>query len=227
MERNSCELIRSLKQQSNDSRVTGLRNRRSNFTWPLRSRCSENPASSPARSTDDLRRLNDRSRFGGSLFAHEWNLVGRKDCISAASGIARPLPSRLYRPCRSSQSLHCISLAPARLDRYPRGFTGHVADPSRSIHSRERSCESTLDRGDSCYFKRAFDAGMNEIIFVIEEAAEGGFIARALGESIFTEADTLDALRQQVRDAVNCHFDDGNAPKVIRLHFVRDEVLAG
>ena len=68
---------------------------------------------------------------------------------------------------------------------------------------------------------------MNEIIFLIEEAGEGGFTARALGESIFTEADTLDALRQQVRDAVNCHFDDGNTPKVIRLHFVRDEVLAG
>ena len=68
---------------------------------------------------------------------------------------------------------------------------------------------------------------MNEIIFVIEEAVEGGFTARALGESIFTEAETLDALRQQVRDAVNCHFDEGNAPKVIRLHFVRDEVLAG
>ena len=68
---------------------------------------------------------------------------------------------------------------------------------------------------------------MNEIIFLIEEAAEGGFAARALGGSIFTEADTLDALRQQVRDAVNCHFDEGNAPKVIRLHFVRDEVLAG
>jgi hypothetical protein len=67
---------------------------------------------------------------------------------------------------------------------------------------------------------------MNEIIFVIEEAVEGGFAARALGESIFTEADTLDTLRQQVRDAVNCHFDDGKAPKVIRLHFVRDEVLA-
>jgi hypothetical protein len=67
---------------------------------------------------------------------------------------------------------------------------------------------------------------MNEIIFVIEEASEGGFAARALGESIFTEADTLDTLRQQVRDAVNCHFDDGKAPKVIRLHFVRDEVLA-
>ena len=67
---------------------------------------------------------------------------------------------------------------------------------------------------------------MNEIIFVIEEASEGGFAARALGESIFTEAETFDALRQQVRDAVNCHFDDGKAPKVIRLHFVRDEVLA-
>ena len=68
---------------------------------------------------------------------------------------------------------------------------------------------------------------MNEIIFVIEEAPEGGFTARALGESIFTEAETLNTLRQQVRDAVNCHFDDGKAPKVIRLHFVRDEVLAG
>ena len=68
---------------------------------------------------------------------------------------------------------------------------------------------------------------MKEIIFLIEEAVEGGFTARALGESIFTEADTLDALRQQVRDAVNCHFDEGKAPKVIRLHCVRDEVLAG
>lgn len=67
---------------------------------------------------------------------------------------------------------------------------------------------------------------MNEIIFVIEEAVEGGFTARALGESIFTEAETLDTLRQRVRDAVSCHFDEGKAPRVIRLHFVRDEVLA-
>ena len=67
---------------------------------------------------------------------------------------------------------------------------------------------------------------MDEIIFLIEEAVEGGFTARALGESIFTEAETLDTLRQQVRDAVNCHFDEGNAPKVIRLYFVRDVVLA-
>lgn len=68
---------------------------------------------------------------------------------------------------------------------------------------------------------------MNEVFFLVEEALQGGFTARALGESVFTEADTLDALRQQLRDAVNCHFDEGNAPKVIHLHFVRDEVLAG
>ena len=68
---------------------------------------------------------------------------------------------------------------------------------------------------------------MNELIFLVEEAAEGGFTARALGESIFTEAETFDELRQQVRDAVRCHFDEDKAPKVIRLHFVREEVLAG
>lgn len=52
---------------------------------------------------------------------------------------------------------------------------------------------------------------MNEIIFLVEEAPEGGFTARALGESIFTEADTMDELRQQIRDAVACHFEDGMA----------------
>ena len=67
---------------------------------------------------------------------------------------------------------------------------------------------------------------MNELIFLVEESVEGGFTARALGESIFTEADTIEALRQQVRDAVDCHFDEGEAPKIIRLHFVREEVLS-
>jgi predicted RNase H-like HicB family nuclease len=52
---------------------------------------------------------------------------------------------------------------------------------------------------------------MNEIIFLVEEAPEGGFTARALGESIFTEADTMDELRQQIRDAVACHFEDSMA----------------
>jgi len=67
---------------------------------------------------------------------------------------------------------------------------------------------------------------MNEVIFLVEQAPEGGYVARALGLSIFVEADTLDAVRAQVRDAVRCHFDQGDAPKVIRLHFARDEVIS-
>lgn len=68
---------------------------------------------------------------------------------------------------------------------------------------------------------------MSEIVFVVEEAPEGGFTARALGEAIFTEAETMDELRRMVRDAVLCHFPDASSrPKVIRLHTVKDEVLA-
>lgn len=67
---------------------------------------------------------------------------------------------------------------------------------------------------------------MPEIIFVVEEAAEGGYTARALGHSIFTEADTREDLKEAVRDAVRCHFDEAAAPRLIRLHFVQDEVIA-
>lgn len=67
---------------------------------------------------------------------------------------------------------------------------------------------------------------MSEIIFIIEEAPEGGFTAKAVGESIFTQADDLALLQERVRDAVRCHFDEGKAPRMIRLHFVRDEVIA-
>lgn len=66
---------------------------------------------------------------------------------------------------------------------------------------------------------------MNELIFMIEEAPEGGYTARALGESIFTEADSLKTLHKAIRDAVRCHFDKGRLPKIIRLHFVREEVI--
>lgn len=66
---------------------------------------------------------------------------------------------------------------------------------------------------------------MNEIIFLVEEAPESGYIARALGESIFTEADDLESLHQQVRDAVHCHFDEDKTPQIIRLHFTREEVI--
>lgn len=67
---------------------------------------------------------------------------------------------------------------------------------------------------------------MSEIVFLVEEAVEGGFSACALGESIFSQADSLEELREQVRAAVRCHFDEGQGPAVIRLHYVSDEVLA-
>jgi len=66
---------------------------------------------------------------------------------------------------------------------------------------------------------------VNEILFLVEEADEGGYTARAVNESIFTEADTLDGLRRNVREAVECHFEDNKAPKVIRLHIVREEII--
>ena len=66
---------------------------------------------------------------------------------------------------------------------------------------------------------------MNELIFVVENAPEGGLTARALGASIFAEADTVESLHEQVRDAVRCHFENGEGPGVIRLHFVREEVI--
>lgn len=67
---------------------------------------------------------------------------------------------------------------------------------------------------------------MNEIIFVVEQAPEGGYTARALGESIFTEADDEATLEANVRDAVRCHFEDAERPHVVRLHFTREEVIS-
>ncbi len=67
---------------------------------------------------------------------------------------------------------------------------------------------------------------MNEIFFIVEDAVEGGYNAKALGESIFTQGESIEELRINIRDAVNCHFDETNKPKVIRLHFVSEEVLA-
>ncbi|OFZ67156.1 MAG: 2-oxoisovalerate dehydrogenase [Betaproteobacteria bacterium RBG_16_56_24] len=67
---------------------------------------------------------------------------------------------------------------------------------------------------------------MTEILFLAEQSPEGGYTARALGDSIFTEAGTLPELRLMVRDAVHCHFDVSDMPKVIRLRIVQEEVLA-
>ena len=61
---------------------------------------------------------------------------------------------------------------------------------------------------------------------MVEDAPEGGYVARALGQSIVTEADSLAELQANVRDAVRCHFEEGQAPKIVRLHFVWEEVIA-
>jgi hypothetical protein len=67
---------------------------------------------------------------------------------------------------------------------------------------------------------------MSEIIFQVETAPEGGFTAKALGHSIFTEANSWAELRTMVQEAVRCHFDSGTGPNVIRLHQVHEELLA-
>jgi len=66
----------------------------------------------------------------------------------------------------------------------------------------------------------------SEIIFAVEESPEGGYEARALGYSIFTQADSFEELKEMIRDAVACHFEPGEKPRVIRLHLVRDEVIS-
>lgn len=66
---------------------------------------------------------------------------------------------------------------------------------------------------------------MTELVFLVEDSLEGGYVARALGASIVTEADDLPGPRTAIRDSVRCHFDGPNVPSAIRLHFVRDEVI--
>jgi predicted RNase H-like HicB family nuclease len=66
-----------------------------------------------------------------------------------------------------------------------------------------------------------------EMIFMVEEDPEGGFTAKALGYSIFTEADTLDELKKNIKNAMACHFDKKeDIPAVVILHIVREETLA-
>ena len=70
-------------------------------------------------------------------------------------------------------------------------------------------------------------AHQSEIVFLVEEDPDGGLTARALGHSIFTQADDMPALRESVRDAVRSHFAGAQgSPSLIRLHWVRDEVIA-
>ncbi len=65
-----------------------------------------------------------------------------------------------------------------------------------------------------------------ELIFLVEESPEGGYEARSLGESIYTDGNTLEELREAVADAVRCHFEEEDQPHLVRLHFVREEILS-
>ena len=65
-----------------------------------------------------------------------------------------------------------------------------------------------------------------EIIFDVSEAPEGGYDARALGHAIFTQGDDWEELKAMARDAVLCHFGEDRAPRVVRLHLVRQEAIA-
>ena len=66
----------------------------------------------------------------------------------------------------------------------------------------------------------------NEIVFEVTQEEDGGYSAKALGENIFTQGENWDDLREMVRDAVKCHFDEGQVPATIRLHLLHEEVLA-
>jgi predicted RNase H-like HicB family nuclease len=68
---------------------------------------------------------------------------------------------------------------------------------------------------------------MTEMTFIAHEAEEGGYHARAVGASIFTQAETLEELRLMIKDAIECHFDnDADKPKLVHLHVSHDEVFA-
>jgi len=66
----------------------------------------------------------------------------------------------------------------------------------------------------------------SEIFFIIQDSLEGGFEAHAPGESIFTEAESLEELKKNIREAVACHFEDDKMPKIIRLHYIKEEIIA-
>ena len=66
---------------------------------------------------------------------------------------------------------------------------------------------------------------INEIIFLVTESLDGGYEAKAAGHSIYTQCDEYDELHDTLRDVVKCHFDEMEAPSLIRIHLVKDEVI--
>ncbi len=66
---------------------------------------------------------------------------------------------------------------------------------------------------------------VKEVMFLVEESEEGGYEAKALGYSIYTQAEDLESLKKAIRDAVKCHFEEERRPRVAILHIVKDEIL--
>lgn len=67
---------------------------------------------------------------------------------------------------------------------------------------------------------------MEEIIFLIKDSIDGGFDAKAVVFSIFTEAETMENLKSNIVEAVDCHFDKNDKPRLIRLHYIKEEIIA-
>jgi len=67
---------------------------------------------------------------------------------------------------------------------------------------------------------------INEIIFTVKESLDGGYEAQAVGHSIYTQCDEYEELADILRDAVKCHFEETEMPSLIRIHLVKDEVIA-
>jgi len=67
---------------------------------------------------------------------------------------------------------------------------------------------------------------IKELMFLVEESEEGGYEAKALGHSIYTQAENLESLKKAIKDALKCHFEEKERPQIVTLHIVKDEVLA-
>jgi hypothetical protein len=101
----------------------------------------------------------------------------------------------------------------------PRGSKGHL----KAIEFTGSLC---YDGNSEELIAQETIAMEKEIIFAVEESPEGGYVAKALGFSIYTEADTFEDLKKMVHESVLCHFEDKERPKIIRLHLVKEELLA-
>jgi len=67
---------------------------------------------------------------------------------------------------------------------------------------------------------------MKEIVFIVEESQDGGYFARAVNHSIFTQGDTIPELKAMIGDAIRCHFEENVRPNLIHLHVTHEETYA-